>query len=865
MKARKSHWLFWIGSAMFCLFLAACGSGSSSYTANSPDKTASAGGSDHVLLKVPVPETFNSDFCARIRVSGTDFPEIIMDKSYPAASTSIEGVVPNIKMGENRTVELGLFADNNCRDLSLADWYGKKTGVSINASDVTIVQIALQKFQVPDTGSIVVRGDKNLILRRLHGEVVLADTSPIGSALCRIVESGVEIGTVNSGIDPSNLGVINTLVEVNTNTAQLELFCTHPLYSQAGQEFADLIVIPADPLYGTFTATVEMNELAAASLPVFKVVGNPVNKAAAEQLQKSLGLNYNPLAADGSVRFLDSEKFLALPSIQLGAGEPDDKGNPTILEAHNFDAIKLLPYIEQAEALKISQAALRAAGLSAETAGGLMKPSIQTGHTLFEALNTDGVVLARKNLDTHVQYFFTLNGIPVIGPGAKISLSFNGDGKATEVNYALKTVQQGEMMPLIPLNQSDKFAQRALLGIASSQGGQQGPIKVGPPQVVYFAADSFFDVTAIYPHYLYTGSMRVGDEEVVMRSVLVLAVNAGPSLNLQASADGSLIVANAGVKGGTPPYQFSWSSSTTELGPPLSSQGPDISYDFNPKEPGNSETLSLQVTDADGLTAQASAIIAVLSPPVPTLAKAKATAYLAGVIDFGSEWIGTCAGLPGSSGDAAGFVNNMSAAGFVNRFNWGNNAAWEQDFKDSVFPGGDDLHWTDNTDIIFYSGHANGDGFVFCNPSHTDTFLHFNDARWGNQDLDWLVIAACGPLQPMSSGLAWWQRWGPSFDGLHLLMGYASSSYDNTSEGRLLSNWMLGYPLFLGLTLPPIPVRSAWVQAANGSQPHGVTWAIMGAYGPNWINNYNDYFHSRGTVGPEIHIKWGYWKISGTT
>lgn len=348
-----------------------------------------------------------------------------------------------------------------------------------------------------------------------------------------------------------------------------------------------------------------------------------------------------------------------------------------------------------------------------------------------------------------------------------------------------------------------------------------------------------------------------------MRSVLVPAVNVAPSasiINMNINVDG-FVSASAQITGGKEPYLFHWGSSSTEIDAETAAQGPDIAYGFNPKEPVEFETLTLQVTDANGITTQASSTIPVPASPALMLAKRLA---LGGIVDFGAESINTCGGLVLSGANANGFVNKMQGAGFTKRFNWGEYNAWESDFKDNAFAGGNDLNYVDNTDIVFYTGHANGDGFVFCDSTHTDTFLHYNDARWGNQDLEWLVIAACGPLQNTSSGLAWWQRWGPSFDGLHLLMGYATTSYDGASEGSTLAEYMLGKPLFFW-TLPPLPVRSAWVNTAIEAQPASVTWSIMGVYGAGGVSNYNDFFWTKGPVGPDlrggsIH---GYWKISG--
>ena len=159
----------------------------------------------------------------------------------------------------------------------------------------------------------------------------------------------------------------------------------------------------------------------------------------------------------------------------------------------------------------------------------------------------------------------------------------------------------------------------------------------------------------------------------------------------------------------------------------------------------------------------------------------------------------------------------------------------------------------DNVDMVFYTGHANGDGFTFPG-NNDDGFLHYSEAYWGNRDLEWLVVAACGPLQRTSSGLAWWQRWGPAFGGLHQLLAYANVSWDNTSEGRLIAEYLLGKRLNLGIvtiTLPPMKVRQAWVATATEVQPSSVTWSVMGPSSGS-TSNYNDYFWGKGPVGADI-------------
>lgn len=220
-------------------------------------------------------------------------------------------------------------------------------------------------------------------------------------------------------------------------------------------------------------------------------------------------------------------------------------------------------------------------------------------------------------------------------------------------------------------------------------------------------------------------------------------------------------------------------------------------------------------------------------------------------VDVGVEYIADSQGLPGSVGNADGFVSAMQGASVPVEFVWSDFNAWEQDFKDPSL-GGNDSSWVDNVDAVFYTGHADGNGFTFPG-NQDDGKLRYDEARWGDRDLEWLVIAACGPLQPSAGGLSWGQRWGDAFTGLHLLLAYAETSYVRKDEGRTYAEGLVNGKR----------VRNAWVDAAM-LQPSGVTYAYMGVADSDGQTNFNDYFWGRGLGGgPDITTISYYWKVSG--
>jgi len=181
--------------------------------------------------------------------------------------------------------------------------------------------------------------------------------------------------------------------------------------------------------------------------------------------------------------------------------------------------------------------------------------------------------------------------------------------------------------------------------------------------------------------------------------------------------------------------------------------------------------------------------------------------------EAGTSWIGQLGGLGGSKANAQGFIDEWATAGWHIDFNWGDANAFESDWRRN------DDTWVDAADFVFYTGHADMNGWMLANPD--DGSLSFTEVGnapgtpgdlWGANDLEWVTIAACGPLQDniLSAGggdvLA---RWDGAFDGLHLLMGYGAVTYDNTEEGGRLARYAKG-----GATL-----IDAWFRTAKEIQP----------------------------------------------
>lgn len=238
----------------------------------------------------------------------------------------------------------------------------------------------------------------------------------------------------------------------------------------------------------------------------------------------------------------------------------------------------------------------------------------------------------------------------------------------------------------------------------------------------------------------------------------------------------------------------------------------------------------------------------------------------AGGTQVGSEGTGTCSGLPNTAANIGTFNTEAGNHGIPQAFSWLDHNAWESDFKDPAFAGGQDTYWADDVDLTYWQGHGSGTGFYFTGCSnHNDTKLSNTEARWGNGDVEWMSLFTCLVLEDSTGGQNWAQRWGQAFRGLHQINSFTTVSYNSANHGGKFGHYMWRSP-FLWWN-KPMKVRDAWAQASIDTQPASVRWASMGVYLPatGGLGNYNDYFWGKGAVGPDYASTGWFWRISGTS
>jgi hypothetical protein len=318
------------------------------------------------------------------------------------------------------------------------------------------------------------------------------------------------------------------------------------------------------------------------------------------------------------------------------------------------------------------------------------------------------------------------------------------------------------------------------------------------------------------------------------------------------------------------------------------------------------------VTDANGVSAQATQSVAAQAVPI------EATQDPA--IDWGCE----SPYDPGlGSNDRASWQTGMSGnpgAG-PQRFCWTGGSSWPGDFIEPPTPGvlparpwiygdADFSNWGVNSaDIVLYIGHGNpnvisfiiynygscgyvnpisvlwepyyqqiynaavnmpntcaGAGINYSVPNFIGSWR--NSGPTVNDNLYWLCLLSCEVLQDYdAASKGAWTRWGPAFNGVHILTGFHSLAGAGTGFPNRFAYDML----HVG-GVYPLTIQKAWFDAA-AARGTG-TPAAMGPihwypplFGVSWgVWDFNDHYWGKGFVGPTIPRSQinGWWYIKGT-
>jgi hypothetical protein len=204
-----------------------------------------------------------------------------------------------------------------------------------------------------------------------------------------------------------------------------------------------------------------------------------------------------------------------------------------------------------------------------------------------------------------------------------------------------------------------------------------------------------------------------------------------------------------------------------------------------------------------------------------------------------------------------GLSTILSLSGWEKEYEFTQGFVWEEDFK-SYYYGGVNDSYPDSVDISMLCGIGSlsedeyygglRSSLEFLSPQD-DYFLTPGDAEraYGDKDLEWLAFDASGVLRDDDVSF-----WASSFNGLHLLLGFRNSMYNNTwGNGLLWGFFMVGTE-----DLPPSTVTQAWFQVLDWTQPVGTCARVVAEDDIN----FNDHLWGKGFVSADLFdTHFSYW------
>lgn len=687
---------------------------------------------------------------------------------------------------------------------------------------------------------------------RFRGRIVSSLSAQLLALLCWF-SSWALVAQVPLKIEPLPDGSIRICWPTNSTglTLQSSPAVQSPVWTPTGlnpEIVADQFCVTVTPdaaerFYRLFGAT-------PGTMPVFRLAaGGGVSGDQLGTLLTALKLPREKVAFDerGLIAFVDPLRFQTIPTLPITdedlikrlTAESEDASDSLQFKSFDMEKLKAIKPLDPKVATDQFEGALREARLLPDNGRAV------TSHTMLRLLDAKAQpLLDDVMLDTQVSHELVLGGIPLVGPGARITAAFDGEGNLSQMMYSFRKFAPGEPgdeVLLLPAVDAREACARLFPRAA----------KLTDPRTVYFAPSVLeADAQLLVPCLECGGTVVEGGTEINLLRRMVPATadrRFVPAVQLDASIARNVVTAKANAAGGRPPYRYQWLSSSVDLGD-IPSDASTVEYTVPiTRVSRGPERLEVIVTDANGVAVIAVAELQVIQPlDAPAMAQRSAIRpQVANVTDFGVERSVSDMG----SGIQSGFVNRFKQEA-TKRFNFTGTDCWERDFRQ----GGDGLDntYVDNVDLTFYIGHGWPGGFTF-EGNENDGSIVPGDVvgDWGNNDMEWLALVSCQVLKWSDGGQNVVQRWGPAFDRQHMILGFDTNAHDWSGFGNAFAQYALGYD-FGFFQLPPFPIRVAWFLAKRDQQPAADVAGAMGPIGPAGVHNCDEYFWGQGPVGPDI-------------
>ena len=467
-----------------------------------------------------------------------------------------------------------------------------------------------------------------------------------------------------------------------------------------------------------------------------------------------------------------------------------------------------------------------------------------------------------------VEFRFIFSKIETYGPGAKIKVFIGHDGEVIGLFHAVPALHKYAEFPELSREELEEIL-HCKLGVPLKG------IEIRDVRLAYHVESCVLRRRFVQPVYVFelatlARSKRRRKATMVEFEMHPLpATGFAPVVTIKAPSSpvevkqGESLTLSYDVRGGTPPFRVSWESNVDgHLSDEQSLVIRELSVAHREGRV-TSHTIKVTVTDGRGMQ-DSHHILVKVHPREGAHHPEKKTSVPNSSEDpyVGVEWCNiyqdapNLADISGTDASAQGFKNHIQAlSNWSSRFDWGNDSAWEQDFKFATAPGGGtDSYWADNVHFVFFAGHGSAGRFWF-NSAVDDHEMRAQDARLGDGILNWVVLHAC---QTMRANFGW-TVWCDAFQGLHQMFGFHTNTEGSTPPlGSRFAFWMT-WRIFSWMDA--FDMQTAWKLACMECFDSSREYAVIYA-GQSGTDTYNDHLPGFGYVSPDptSPYYWVYYK-----
>jgi len=451
------------------------------------------------------------------------------------------------------------------------------------------------------------------------------------------------------------------------------------------------------------------------------------------------------------------------------------------------------------------------------------------------------------------------NFIPIGGPGGHLSLVIAGAVGEPSLDSTLPGLQAlasplfERMRAADPIGYYPIVPLPAAIQRFKARFPESMQVNPGTPEMIYYVAFPDAPQDAIMPTWTFPDATAIisGTQVPLKESTLPGVDGFAPNVSIISPTDGTVIMPNQDVSitfsitGNPESFTYTISSDDSVVLSGMTISGTHtLDLGVLPPFDGRPEghTLSVHAVNSYNQPGDATVFLGPVQSIYLPLTTRSGTSLFSGVqpalqpstsssptapdstLRIGVEWVmnyhNPDLNLGQTKPDAEGLYNWLGVNGWAKSFNYGNDAAWEKDWRDCTLGGIDCTYGVDRPEFVYFSGHGSPAAFYF------GVSKDYGGAWGGNsrfQNVRWAGFSSCQTLRAgpyVGPGNPPLTDWFNSFKGSYMLLGFHSVMGDVPFGSNFGFN-MTNFVYTFWPSMQP-SIAQAWVNTAfqmNAGKP----------------------------------------------